>query len=304
MVVSAGLSPAWQQVLVFDGFRAGEVNRAAEAYWCASGKVLNVAVALHSLAGDRTGQSMAVSTLGGTAYASIDAEFEHLGIARKWIRTASPTRVCTTVVDRGSGVVTELVENAGPISDAELKGFFHEFSDAASQASAVVLTGSLPAGAPTDFFSRLLGAVSGPAVLDVRGPELLAALEKRPAVVKPNRAELAATLGKPICSQRDLRAAMLELLRRGARAVVTTAGADSVWLAADGEFRQYTPSPVERPVNPIGCGDCVAAGMAWALAQGGPMGEAVEQGMALAHANLRTLLPSDFDGRRQRRAAR
>ena len=30
MILSAGLTPAWQQILVFDRFRYGEVNRAAE----------------------------------------------------------------------------------------------------------------------------------------------------------------------------------------------------------------------------------------------------------------------------------
>ena len=45
MILSAGLTPAWQQILVFDGFRYGEVNRAAEAVWCASGKVFNAGIA-------------------------------------------------------------------------------------------------------------------------------------------------------------------------------------------------------------------------------------------------------------------
>ena len=39
MIVAAGLTPAWQQILRFDALRLGEVNRAVEAHWCASGKV-------------------------------------------------------------------------------------------------------------------------------------------------------------------------------------------------------------------------------------------------------------------------
>jgi hypothetical protein len=39
VIIAAGLTPAWQQMLVFDGVRVGEVNRAREAYWCSSGKV-------------------------------------------------------------------------------------------------------------------------------------------------------------------------------------------------------------------------------------------------------------------------
>ena len=51
MILSAGLTPAWQQILVFDAFRYGEVNRASEVLWCASGKVFNAGIAAHHLGG-------------------------------------------------------------------------------------------------------------------------------------------------------------------------------------------------------------------------------------------------------------
>jgi len=41
VILVAGLTPAWQQILRFDDFRPGEVNRASEVQWCCSGKVLN-----------------------------------------------------------------------------------------------------------------------------------------------------------------------------------------------------------------------------------------------------------------------
>ena len=61
MILAAGLTPAWQQMLVFDGLRVGEVNRAREALWCASGKVLNVGIALHHLGGP----SRTIALIGG-----------------------------------------------------------------------------------------------------------------------------------------------------------------------------------------------------------------------------------------------
>ena len=51
MILTAGLTPAWQHVLVFDAFTPGAVNRAREVHWCASGKVLNAARGLHHLGG-------------------------------------------------------------------------------------------------------------------------------------------------------------------------------------------------------------------------------------------------------------
>ena len=51
MILVAGLTPAWQQVLRFERFTPGTVNRAAWVRWCASGKVLNAARAAHLLGG-------------------------------------------------------------------------------------------------------------------------------------------------------------------------------------------------------------------------------------------------------------
>ena len=49
MILAAGLTPAWQQILSFRRFIPGEVNRAEQSIWCGSGKVLNVGCALHHL---------------------------------------------------------------------------------------------------------------------------------------------------------------------------------------------------------------------------------------------------------------
>jgi tagatose 6-phosphate kinase len=304
MILVAGLSPAWQQVLVIDQFQVANINRAREAYWCGSGKVLNAAVCAHQLSGGDAAKVQVVSTLGGPAYESIAREFEALGLRSSWIRTTAPTRVCTTVVDAATGTATELIENAGPITETELTAFEAAFADAVREADSVLLIGSLPQGAPTDLFRRLLRHVQCPAVLDVRGPELLAALEARPAVVKPNRDELAQSLGSPIRSDDDLRVAAAELLRRGAHAVVISAGGEDVSISTPGEYHKLRPPRVERVVNPIGCGDCMAAGITLGLGRGLDLDAAVRMGLDAAAWNLQTLLPGDLDGRRERLARR
>jgi tagatose 6-phosphate kinase len=304
VIVVAGLSPAWQQVLVVDEFHSGGVNRASEAYWCASGKVLNVAVALHQLSGGAGGQMHTLSTLGGPAYDAIEAEFASMGVARRWVRTQSPTRVCTTIVDRATRVATELVENAGPVTDAELSEFEDAFAALAANATVVVLTGSLPKGVPTDYYRRLLTHARSRAVLDIRGPELLAALDARPFLVKPNRDELGHTLNALLQGEDDLQQAVAELQRRGAQSVVVTSGKNEVCANLEGRTLRFTPRPVENAVNPIGCGDCLTAGIAWALHQGQDLSQAVEQGLECARRNLLTLIPGDLNRQREQYSRR
>ena len=88
MILAAGLTPAWQQILVFDRFVPGEVNRAREAHWCASGKVLNVGLALHHLGAE----SRTLGLVGGESGAAVRREFAQLGADARWVETPAPTR--------------------------------------------------------------------------------------------------------------------------------------------------------------------------------------------------------------------
>jgi 1-phosphofructokinase family hexose kinase len=299
VILAAGLSPAWQQIMRFDRFLPGEVNRASEVHWCASGKVLNVGLALAHL----DAPCSTLTVLGGPPAARIEQEFAELGAPLNGIKTAAPTRTCTTILDAQTGQTTELVENAGSPTEAELADFVAAFRQQAAAATTVVLTGSLPRGTPATFYRDLLADWPVRAILDVRGPELLAALERKPLLVKPNREELAMTVGRPVDSDERLLGAMREINQRGAIWVVVSQGKDALWLTSLEKTYQFTP-PNMDVVNPIGCGDCLAAGMAWRLDAGDDVPQAVRYGMAAAAENAAMLLPSRLDAALvQRRAA-
>jgi len=299
VILSAGLSPAWQQILVFDGFRYGQVNRAVEAHWCGSGKVFNAGIAAHHL--DRS--SLLLAAVGGPPVRQIEDEFDGLGINYRWVRTASATRVCTTVLDRTTGEMTELVENGRPVTDAELQAFADAFAEEAARAEAIVLIGSLPAGAPVTYYRDLAAKTSCPLVLDFRGEELLATLEFAPYAVKPNREELAQTVGRPLDDDADLVHAMRQLNRRGAQWMVVTDGENPVWVTSTEQTYRLIPPPVDRLINPIACGDAMAATLAWATRDGRDILDAVRLAIAAAGENLRQLLPCRLDrGRVESRA--
>lgn len=295
MILAAGLTPAWQQILVFEKLEAGEVNRAREVHWCASGKVLNVGVALHHLGA----QSRILSAGGGWPLTVMQADLAALGVSQRWIETAVPTRVCTTILDQGSHVTTELVENTGEFSAEELAEFQHAYLEESQSAEVVVLSGSLPRRTPSSYYRDLVARTAGRAILDIRGPELLEALTARPFLVKPNREELAKTLGRDLGQDAILQAAMLELNQRGARWVVVTDGPHSVWVSSLGQSWRLTP-PLISVVNPIGCGDSLAAGMAVALDEGADVIDAVRHGMAAAADNATQLLSCRLDRNRIR----
>lgn len=287
MILVAGLTPAWQAILRFRTLHLGEVNRAMETRWCASGKVLNVGMALASL----EVPSHTLAPVGGWSGAAIRTEFAERRLSATWTHTDAPTRICTTLlVD--DGVTTELVENAAALTSAEYEAYLAEYQRLAPDASTVVMTGSLPKATPTTFYRDLLERTPCQAVLDVRGPELLAALPAKPRVVKPNREELAATVGRPLPDHGSIVDAMRELMQRGAQAVIVTDGTRAVHVAEGERVESLMPPAVSPLVNPIGCGDCLAAGVAWGLDRGETLLDAVRLGMAAAAENVTQLLPA------------
>ena len=306
MILAAGLSPAWQQIFVFDRVLPGEVNRASRSLACASGKVLNVARALHSL--QATCHTVCVA--GGVAGQALREDCRAGGLDVEWITAQAASRTCVTVIDSSTSITTELVENAPALTPDELEQFHAATLQAGSQATLAVFTGSLPAGAPPETWARLMQQLECPAVLDIRGAELTAALPHRPLVVKPNREELGSTLGEDLSSASDeqLFAAMARLVDEGARWVVISQGSGAVLICGrdSGESFEHwrcIPPVVSNPVNPIGCGDSLAAGMAHAIAGGAPVPQAVCTGVAAALVNLANLAPAVLDLPAVRQAA-
>jgi len=290
-VVAAWLSPAWQTIMRFADLEPGEVNRASDVHRCASGKVLNVAVALGALGAI----SRAVTVMGGAAAGWTAAEFRGLGIDLVAVPTIADTRCCTTLLDEATGRTTELVENAPPITSDELARFVTAYEGAVAGAAAVVLSGSLPAGTPVTIYRDLLHRTSCPAIVDARGPELLAALPCRPLLVKPNREELARTVGRPLEREADLRVAMKELCEQGAEWVLVTDGAKPTLALGPAGCIRIVPPRLERVVNPIGCGDCLAAGFADAISRGLEPLDAICFGMGCAAFNCGTVLAGRLD---------
>ena len=299
-ILCAGLSPAWQQIMVFRSFRYGEVNRAAEVHWLAQGKVINAAIAAHHLGGP----ALALAPLGGPPLVSIEWALAELGLARRWVVTQVPTRVCTTILDQATETMTELIEESRPLAPAELDEFRRVYAEEAAKAAIVVLTGSLPIGTPSSLYRELVERTPCPAVLDFRGEGLLATLDLKPLVVKPNREELGQTVGRSLEDDGQLLDAMRSLNHRGAQWVVTTQGGRPVWLTSASKTYRLHSLPIDKVVNPLGSGDSMAAAIAWAIRDGRSIVDAVRLGIAAAAENLRRLDTGRLDAAVVERLAR
>lgn len=267
MILCVGLTPAWQRTMEFDRLRVGEVNRATRVTLTASGKGTNVARVLRTLGAD--------VVLTGFA----DDEFARAlpGIKCAFVPVRQPTRICQTLV---AGAITELVEEAAPISPAEWRAFFAQFKRLVTGAKLVVISGKLPPRAPADLYGKLVRC-GVPVIIDSQGAPMLRAVRAGVLLAKLNEEELAATPG---------------LRTAGAENLVVTAGAKGARLINRAGTWSFWPPRISA-LNAIGSGDAMLAGIAHALARGESPVEAVRFGVACGAANALTLTPGTLSRR-------
>jgi len=149
----------------------------------------------------------------------------------------------------------------------------------------LVLTGSLPPTAPADLYARLIGAaqdVGARSILDASGAWLRAALPAAPDVVKVSIVELAdARDVTPAAAWADGREVAPE-----PGALIVTAGRRGARLWSEGD-RWTVVAPRQIPVNPIGAGDALLAGLCGRLSTGDCLADALADGVAWSAAKVR-----------------
>ena len=169
---------------------------------------------------------------GGAAGEQVLSALGELGMPASFTRIGGETRRTFAVVDTVHGR-TALFNEPGPrVGRDEYTEFCVRYEKALAGCAAVVLSGSLPPGLPPGVYAELgsmAAAAAVPALLDAHGEALLRGAAARPAIVKPNLAELEALAGRSLSTARGadhgaVALAARELMAAGPRAVVVTLG--------------------------------------------------------------------------------
>jgi len=290
-VLCIGITPAVQRTLRFDRLKLGEVNRAKMVKISAAGKATNVALVL-KLLGD---EPLVTGFIGGETGGMIEGFLRMAGIATEFVTMGQPTRVCVTVMDEGTGQITELVEESPAPTDSDWTSFDNTIACLLPGAGMVAISGGLPPGSADMIYASVTQKVATlglPLLIDTKGEPLLNTLQYQPLLVKMNRQELAVTCGFPAEDDDKALKAARHLIARGAQWVLVTHSGEPAWLL-NGETLWKLAPPKVKVVNPIGSGDSVTGGMAFALRQGKSMLEAAQFGLACGSANALTLTPGE-----------
>jgi tagatose 6-phosphate kinase len=256
------------------------VNRTGDVHQYASGKSLNAARVLHTLGTP----VCCAGFVGGDSGEFLLSDLDDAEIPHQFVRVDAPTRLCITLMDREANTATELIEESRKLPPHAFEQLLAKFNELLPAATGVLLSGSLPPGAPPDFYADCVKAsvVAGKFVIvDAVGEPLRLALPYHPTVIKPNRQELSQTVGAPVNTDEELKSAIKQLLAMGPQW-------DKDTVASDGKTFWKISTPKVKVVSPIGSGDSFAAGLTAGIAAGQSVPDACKLAAACGSANAMT----------------
>lgn len=257
MILTLTLNPSLDRTIEVPELVRGALVRASGTRLDPGGKGVNVARALaaHKL------PTCAVVPRGGPEGRQLCELLEEEGIDVCAVPVTGHTRSNVSLVEP-DGEVTKINEPGGELGQDDLERIVKAVLDTAATADWVVASGSLPPGVPDTFYRDLGTRLTERGVrfvVDTSGPALTAALGAVPTLVKPNREELAESVGFGIDTLADVVRAAEVLRDKGAETVLASLGADGAVLV-DEQGVRYGESPVDRGRSAVGAGDAMLAG--------------------------------------------
>lgn len=279
MIYTVTFSPAVDYLLYLDTLRVGEIQRSEREAIYFSGKGINVSKVMHTLGVETT----ALGFLAGFTGRAIEDSLTADGIACDFcFLKEGNTRInvklrhgesgsYTTDVSGGtlnvnismkSGTETDINCQGPDVPEESVEELLQKL-DALTEEDVVIVAGSARKSLPRDVYARVIAraaARGARTALDADGELLRLGLSARPYLVKPNREELSALLGRAVETDQEVLRAARELQTMGARNVLVSLGSDgAIFLSEEGEgYRMGVAKGT--CVNSIGAGDSMLAG--------------------------------------------
>jgi 1-phosphofructokinase len=293
MILTLTPNPSIDRTVALDGeLSRGQVHRVASVTSQAGGKGVNIS---------RAAVSADIPSIAVVPAAKDDAfviELLGAGIDCRPVRPAGDVRVNLTITEP-DGTTTKLNSPGAAVLPLHLELMAQAVLVRASSADWTVLAGSLPAGAPPEFYAELvrrLREVGGRVAVDTSEAPLQALVDALPAsapdLMKPNGEELASFTGGDAdeleSDPRATAAAARQLIERGVGAVLATLGGNgAVLVTSDGAWHA-TPPPT-TVVSTVGAGDSSLFGYLLGDIRGLPAPERLA--LAVAYGSAAAGLP-------------
>lgn len=246
---------------------------------------INVARVIKRLGGEVT----AVYPSGGTTGQLLRRLVEREGIYGPALQLAEETREDFTVTELSSKQQFRFVLPGPTLDEREWRTCLDTLSAMKPPPRYLVASGSLPPGAPGDFYaraSRIAKNWGARMVLDTSGAPLAAALEEGVHLIKPNLRELSELVGTALSDRTSQIEAGRRLLTTGRTDIIALTLGHRGALLITRDQAWYAPALPIVPVSAVGAGDSFLGGMVHGLAAGQSLENAFRSGVAAGSAAL------------------
>ncbi|MCL2683958.1 MAG: PfkB family carbohydrate kinase [Synergistaceae bacterium] len=183
MIITITPNPAMDEAYVTDNFVPGRWYRAKNIVRSPGGRGVNVSIILQQLGYE----SVVMGFLAGHTGSYIRDDLLSRGITANFVNIKGENRTDTFIKDETGGVETAVTEEGPRVFPDAVKRFFWNLERILPRATAVYMGGSLPPGAPEDFYREAVDRVKKkniPVYIDASETPLDLAIEALPTVVR------------------------------------------------------------------------------------------------------------------------
>lgn len=296
MIITVTLNPSLDISYPVDSLTIDGVTRVAKSGKTAGGKGLNVSRVLHQLGAPLT----TTGFIGGHFGRYIKDQLDDIGLNHDYQDIDGQTRACIAILHDG-GKQTEILESGPEITEADSQAFLEKFKDLAKDAEVITLSGSLPKGLPTDYYSQMIkigNDLGKKVILDSSGEALKQAVaaSDKPYLIKPNETEVEVIINQALDldNLEDLKEKLSLPELEGIEWIVISLGKDGAIAKHGDKFYRITIPTVEV-ANPVGSGDSTIAGFAKAVNDQSSDDVMLKTGMTTGILNTMSEKTGDID---------
>ena len=286
MIITLTVNPALDIYSTTDRLEPNEKLRCNKPLIDPGGGGVNVSRVIKRLGGDST----AVYAKGGHTGKLFSDLLQKEGINEDAVEVRNDLRQNFAITETSTG---NLYRFGFPGAELELPEYeaLLEKIDKCEKGAFLVASGSLPPGAPPDFYARAAARANECGlkfVLDTSGKSYKGVLEEGVYLLKPNKNELKDLTGEFADTLEQQKDQLLEFLHSyRVDVIVLSLGGDGALLATKGEVKHFPALKVEH-VSSIGAGDSMVAGIVHGLSQKLPIEKAVLYGIACGSATIKS----------------
>ncbi|EEX35968.1 1-phosphofructokinase [Vibrio metschnikovii] len=259
-VVTITLNPALDLTGSMEKLRLGSVSLVQQGSLHAAGKGVNVAKVLSDLGAQVT----VTGFLGQDNQEMFCQLFAEIGANDQFIRLPGATRINVKLVEQ-SGQVSDINFPGIHVNEQDIQRFEQRLFQLADDHEYFIIAGSLPSGLSPQRCARWieqLGLLGKKVLFDSSREALIAGVDAKPWLIKPNEEELAQFVGHPLHSPEECQAAAQQLADKGIANIVVSMGAQGTMWLNQGQWLHAKP-PKMPVVSTVGAGDTLVAGLCW-----------------------------------------